>query len=501
MSRTVDLSDILTYELGPVPLSLAKPNGNMNKTVKSKLMQELEVDSSVNDTSTTGNKSSCFIIDLMALVQNAVTQNSILFGDLAEGLSQTVTNAFRYANTVVICPDRFDVQESIKCFERLHQRKAFVPERNIMHENQTLPCNFKEFLINLKNKCNFVTFLSDFWTSFSGHRLAESQKLLVGLIDGSTIEVQGNNVRNIETPQSDHEEADSRMFIYARYLVTNNQLGQIIIASPDTDVLIIVCFHFIKSFFSCSELWFKTGNANNLRYVAVHDICKKIWYYLLHVSSCCLCIVASDSTSRFTGTGEKTAFKILQTKISELQLLYDLGDLADVQMNLDAVNDTIKFVIWLCDKTLDTNQINEICHKLFAQKNYNPENLPPTEDALIQHIKGVSYQVFIWKNAIVPMINMPSPVGNGWKKQDRCLVPNYLMKDHSTENIERTCKCTTGCRTKTCRCRKNSLGCREACLCPENTCINSKQWTSSTTCNEEYDGDCNSGYEEKDDDD
>ena len=162
MSRTVDLGDILTYELGPATLSLAKPNGNMNKTAKNKLMQELEVDSSVNDISTTGNESGCFIIDLMALVQSAVTQNSILFGDLAVYLSQTVTNAFRYANTVVICPDRYDVQESIKCFERSRRRKAFVPERKIMHENQTLPSNFNKFLMIPKNKCNFVTFLSDF---------------------------------------------------------------------------------------------------------------------------------------------------------------------------------------------------------------------------------------------------------------------------------------------------------------------------------------------------
>ena len=64
-------------------------------------------------------------------------------------------------------------------------------------------------------------------------------------------------------------------------------------------------------------------------------------------------------------------------------------------MNSDAVNDTIKFVIWLYDKTAGTNQINEIRYKLFAKKNSNPENLPPTEDALIQHIRRVSYQVFI----------------------------------------------------------------------------------------------------------
>ena len=65
LSCTFDLRDILTYELGPVPLSLTKPNGNMNKTAKSELMQELEVDFSVNDISTTGKESSCFIIDLI----------------------------------------------------------------------------------------------------------------------------------------------------------------------------------------------------------------------------------------------------------------------------------------------------------------------------------------------------------------------------------------------------------------------------------------------------
>ena len=88
-----------------------------------------------------------------------------------------------------------------------------------MPENQTLPSNFKEFLMNSKNKCNFVTLLSDFWASFFRHRLAESQKVLIGLIDVSIIKAQGNNVTIIETLQSDHKESDSRMFIYARYLV------------------------------------------------------------------------------------------------------------------------------------------------------------------------------------------------------------------------------------------------------------------------------------------
>ena len=43
---------------------------------------------------------------------------------------------------------------------------------------------------------DFVSFLSDFWISFFRHRLAESQKFLIRLTDGSTIKGQGNNVKN-----------------------------------------------------------------------------------------------------------------------------------------------------------------------------------------------------------------------------------------------------------------------------------------------------------------
>ena len=81
-------------------------------------------------------------------------------------------------------------------------------------------------------------------------------------------------------------------------------------------------------------------------------------------------LTGCESTSSFTGVGKKTVVKILQTKIGELQSLYDLGDLLEVQMKSDAVNNTIKFVIWLYDKTADTNQINGILYKLFAQKKF-----------------------------------------------------------------------------------------------------------------------------------
>ena len=94
MSRTVDLTDIITYELGPIPLSLAKPNGNMNKTAKSKLMQELEVDSSVNDISTTATLQRVYLklfltpLDTQKLWLSA--QINMMFKNLLNALKDSI---------------------------------------------------------------------------------------------------------------------------------------------------------------------------------------------------------------------------------------------------------------------------------------------------------------------------------------------------------------------------------------------------------------------------
>ena len=40
--REIDLENIFTYDLASVPLSLAKLDGSLNKTAKSKLLQELD---------------------------------------------------------------------------------------------------------------------------------------------------------------------------------------------------------------------------------------------------------------------------------------------------------------------------------------------------------------------------------------------------------------------------------------------------------------------------
>ena len=69
----------------------------------------------------------------------------------------------------------------------------------------------------------------------------------------------------------DHEEADSKMFVFCKHLLEQYHLKRIIICSPDTDVAVICCYHHITTLSTLDTLWFKTGTGNKRRYIAIHE--------------------------------------------------------------------------------------------------------------------------------------------------------------------------------------------------------------------------------------
>ena len=51
-----------------------------------------------------------------------------------------------------------------------------------------------------------------------------------------------------------------------------------------------------------------------------------------------------------------------------------------------------RYVIPMSDRTNDLHNLNESRRHLFTKKNRSSENLPPTLDALEQHLKRAIYQ-------------------------------------------------------------------------------------------------------------
>ena len=125
--------------------------------------------------------------------------------------------------------------------------------------------------------------------------------------------------------------------------------------------------------------------------------------------------------------------------------------------------------------------VNSLRYAMFCAGVSLSTQLPPTQDALCQHVQRANYQAAVWRNALVAKPDLPSPNGHGWVySQDGVLKIDWM--DQQPAPIELlelvSCSCTTGCSNGRCSCYKASLSCTDACLCTNcenNTAVNAEE--------------------------
>ena len=147
---------------------------------------------------------------------------------------------------------------------------------------------------------HLIKFLFNDWEVRFRNILVENQPLLLSLLDGSTITITNGVIHNLSL-SCDHQEVDSKMFVFASYMVSEFGVQCIILSSPDTDVEVLCCFHFYKSMEGCLELFFKTGIREKQRFIPVHDICNQLAASICNLLPVFHCITGCDSTSTLRG--------------------------------------------------------------------------------------------------------------------------------------------------------------------------------------------------------
>jgi len=81
----------------------------------------------------------------------------------------------------------------------------------------------------------------------------------------------------------------------------------------------------------------------------------------------------------------------------------------------------------------------------------------------------------VWRQSLQAIQELPSPIGNGWEKEDGILKPLLMSQDAAPKGlVELTvCKCQKStCKYASCVCRVNNLSCTEACGCMADECQN-----------------------------
>ena len=278
--RDVDVEELFSYELSSVLLSLFTFDGSMVKCNKSMLSEGLKKGQETFETLPDEVKPTTWIIDFMALIKMVLTESSDAktFGELSDLLLNLV---FRKSSAScflmsVVC-DRYGHKDSIKSEERARRRRSLMQEIQVRNRITSIPKRRRRFLSNCKNKENLANFLFEDWCQEAARRLraAHVLQLAGGFRNGEkTVSVSQGRINYIEELRSDHEEADSRMFVHLKDAYNLNTVERYIIWGPDTNVAVLG-IHFAEKF-ELKEVYLRTGIKCKKRFIPIHRIVNQL---------------------------------------------------------------------------------------------------------------------------------------------------------------------------------------------------------------------------------
>ena len=474
-AREVNMQELLTYELAPVPLALFNLDGTLRKNRKSDTYSWLEGDLATADLPPPAHadEPTLAVIDLMMLLRMVCTDTADCktFGELSQSLFNTVLGL--HSKYTAIVGDNYSNTESIKAGERARRGSVKMQEIRNPTVNTPLPKQRTKMLSNPKNKANLANFLLSDWIIKGEQRLGVGCQLyLSGGFHDMKYAVKVENGHHVEVPElaSDHEEADSRMFLNIAFAKQELGVKRVILWSLDSDVAAMCPLYFIT--LGLEEFYFKTGKEHKKRYIPIHsvvdelgnDVCMML--PIIHAAS------GSDSTSSFCGLGKKKWLKAINDHPELVDKLMDLGSDATCVSDGTGLAFTSLLSKMYCGNVRES--LDVVRYELFSKKNKRNEKLPPTMDAFTLHLKRANFQSYIWLHATTPFLHL-NPLGNGWILDgEGHMVPNRMRQPSAPDAVLtfKKCGCKRMCQTRNCRCFKEGLVCTDACGCDTDICLN-----------------------------
>ena len=264
-SRNLQMKEVLSHPLGPLPWSLATPDGLMRKTNKASLAKELQ--KNVQSADSIPQPSAC-VIDGMALVQRLKSDQKT-FAAVAETLLGRVLNEGGSSDRIDVFFDDYR-EESIKNAERENRGEGSGSEyRNIQADHKIK--QWRKFLCSSKNKQAFIVFVTNEWKK-DKYMEKLSGKTLVVTCGNSCYQLSSGVVQPISELESTQEEADTRMLLHSLH-AARSRFASVVIVSEDTDVLVLLLAFKI---FIPSSVFTKCGSQTRVKYIEVSRIVESV---------------------------------------------------------------------------------------------------------------------------------------------------------------------------------------------------------------------------------
>ena len=276
----------------------------------------------------------------------------------------------------------------------------------------------------------------------------------------------------LSVPMDDcnHEEADMRIMVHIRHALEHGA-ETVLVRTVDTDVMVIHVglFFDLITIQPSSDFWIAFSMGKNYRLYHINSICESLGeprsraLPVFHAFSGC------DMTSAFNGKGKKSVWRAWQAYDDATETFVCLAK--HPFMLLDADTDNFqkleRLTVILYDKWSASFSVNETHKLLFCHESRSMEKLPPTQDALLQHVRRAVYQAGIWTSSTNTQQALPSPRDDGWMKEPgtSTWVPVWMTIPEVSRACRELIKCCCKAACTTCKCTKANLPCSPLCKC------------------------------------
>ena len=261
-----------------------------------------------------------------------------------------------------------------------------------------------------------------------------------------------------------HEETDTRMLLHSKDAAKQG-MRNILLRTVDTDVLVIAVSVFHQ--LNVETLWIAFGVGKHFRYISIHDLVntmglrRSIALPMFHALTGC------DTVSSMCGRGKRTAYDTWSVFPNLTDAIISIMNAPDriTDENFDIIE---RFIILLYDRTSTQTSVNACRKELFSKKNRSMENIPPTKDALKQHVKRAFHQaVHCWKETLVLQPSMFPHSDWGWALQESKWTQVWMTIPEAAKSCYELlrCNCIKSCTAGRCKCRKSFLKCTSLCKC------------------------------------
>ena len=383
------MSEVPAHPLGPLPWTLANPDGTLRKTNKASLAKELH--RNVQAADAIPQPSAC-VIDGMALVQR-LKGGQKTFAEIAESLLSMALNEGTSSDRIDVIFDDYR-DDSIKSVERENRGEGRGSEfRNLQADHQVK--QWRKFLCSSRNKQALIVFVTKEWQK---EKYADklSGKTLVVTCGREAYQLSSGVVERLTNLDSSQEEADTRLLLHAAH-VARSQFVTVIIVSEDTDVLVL-CLAF-KSFIP-SSMFIKCSSHARVKYLDVSRMVGEIGASTCKALPGFHAFTGCDTVSAFQGRGKVLVFRIMAKDQGFQEVFQGLG--REWQLSNELYRDLQRFTSAMYCKNAGTNEVNELRYRLFCLKkgDVDSNQLPPCDDSLRKHALRANYQAAIWKRGL-----------------------------------------------------------------------------------------------------